>query len=176
MKLSDEDKKFILECATHKDSLYPVFAKAELFTKVVDELSAPFFELKPNKVLGIEARGFILGGAVAYKLGVGFVVARKGGRMLNNYSPDSVLSVKFVDYTGKEKSLEIENDLDIIKKGDRILIIDDWFETGNQGHASISMIEELGAEVVGISVLIDDMSEKVKESFSKYNIHTLVCK
>lgn len=143
---------------------------------IVEELAAPFKDKHVDKVLGLEARGFILGAPVAYLLNAGFVVARKQGKMYPDYEGKLVHSESAVDYSGKQKTLEIENSPTGIQKRDKVLIVDDWFETGGQGHAAINLVEKAGGVVAGISIMLDDMNREIRTSFSDYFINALVVK
>jgi adenine phosphoribosyltransferase len=142
----------------------------ELYQKIIKGLAEPFRPLGVTKVVGLESRGFVLGGAVAFVLGAGFVPARKGGRMYKHaYSPDEVLHEDVVDYSGTSKSLELESNGAIVA-GDRALVIDDWFFSGAQGLAAIRLIERAGGRVVGVGVMIDNLSQDAREKFAPYNL------
>jgi adenine phosphoribosyltransferase len=113
----------------------------------VEGLLEHFEGEKIDKVAGIEARGFILGGAVAVALGAGFVPVRKSGKLPH-------------DTIGKEYELEygadrIEIHADAIAPGERVLLIDDLIATGGTAEAAIHVIQESGGELVGIGVVID---------------------
>ena len=113
----------------------------------VEGLVEHFEGEKVDKVAGIEARGFILGGAVAVALGAGFVPVRKSGKLPH-------------DTIGKEYELEygsdrIEIHTDAIAPGERVLLIDDLIATGGTAEAAIHVIEESGGELVAIGVVID---------------------
>ena len=117
------------------------------FRAAVDELMWPFLKGEIDYVVGIEARGFILGGAVAHELGRGFVPIRKKGKL-----PAKVI--------GQDYSLEygvdtIEIHADAIGAGDRILLIDDLIATGGTAEAAVKLLRRLNAEVVGAAFVID---------------------
>lgn len=150
-----------------KGDITPLLKDKGAFRKAIEALIEPFTNEKIDKVVAIEARGFILGGAATYLLKAGFVPVRKGGAL-----PCDVLREEFVDYTGKEKSLEIAKDA--IQEGERVLVVDDWFETGAQARATAKMIETLGGVIVGFAVLIDDTTQEAREFLSKYRYHYLV--
>jgi len=172
--LTEDDKKKILDLKKEY-SIYAPWTDKDLFQKIVDDLAQPFKDLQVDKVLGLEARGFILGAAVAYKLHTGFVVARKGGSMYKDgYAQNDVMWEECVDYSGKKKILEIEKHGKGIQKGDKAIIIDDWFEKGGQGQAAIKLVEKAGGDVVGIGVMIDQMKEEIRQRFTSYNFHSLV--
>jgi adenine phosphoribosyltransferase len=159
-----------------KEYIYSIWSDKDLFKTIIDELSRPFRDSKIDKVLGLESRGFILGAPVAYLLNAGFVVARKQGKLYHDYNGKSIYSESLVDYSGKLKALEIEAGEAGIQKGDTILIVDDWFETGAQGHAAIKLVEKAGGVVAGISIMFNDMNKNVYDSFSAYRLNTLVLK
>ena len=117
------------------------------FRKAVDELVQPFAGVGVNKVAGIEARGFILGGAVAHQLSVGFVPIRKRGKL-----PWQTFSVEYELEYGKD---QIEIHVDGVVRGDRVLIVDDLLATGGTAAAAIRLVREAGGEVVGASFVIE---------------------
>jgi adenine phosphoribosyltransferase len=117
------------------------------FRKVVDELVQPYAGQPITKVAGIEARGFILGGAVAHQLSVGFVPVRKKGKL-----PWETISAKYELEYGFD---QVEIHADAVKKGDRVLIVDDLVATGGTAEAAIRLIRLGGGDVVGCSFVID---------------------
>ena len=117
------------------------------FRRAVDELVQPFAGSRVNHVAGIEARGFILGGAVAYQLSVGFVAVRKQGKL-----PWQTISVEYELEYGRD---EIEIHIDSISPGDRIVIIDDLIATGGTAAATTQLVRDAGGEVVGASFIVD---------------------
>ncbi len=172
--LTYEDKNKILDLKS-KYSIYAAWTGSKLFNKIIKALAEPFKNLKIDKVIGIEGRGFILGGAVAYKLNAGFVVCRKEGQMYKDgYSSKDVLQEKCIDYSNSKKVLELEKHEKAIQKDDKVLIIDDWFEKGGQGQAVIRLVERAGGKVVGIGVMLDEMTNKTRKTFLPYNYHYLV--
>ena len=117
------------------------------FRYVVDELVQPFASAGISHVAGIEARGFILGGAVAHQLSVGFVAIRKKGKL-----PWQTMSI---EYQLEYATDEVEMHLDSVADGDQVLLIDDLIATGGTACAAIRLIREAGAEVAGASFVID---------------------
>ncbi|GHO50389.1 hypothetical protein KSX_85520 [Ktedonospora formicarum] len=79
-----------------------------------------------------------------------------------------------IDYSGQHKILEIEIHAHGILPGDRVLILDDWFERGEQGQAAIRLVERAGGVVAGIGVLFDEMIAKKRNSFQQYHFHALI--
>lgn len=124
-----------------------LLADARGLRMAVDQLLSPYAGERIDKVVGLEARGFILGGAVAHQLTVGFVPIRKEGKL-----PGPVLSESYQLEYG-EAVMEIHDDA--LKPGDRVLIVDDLLATGGTARAAIRLCERLGAEVLGCAFVID---------------------
>ena len=138
------------------------------FRRAVDELVQPFAGSDISSVAGIEARGFILGGAVAHQLSVGFVAVRKKGKL-----PWQTMSQTYQLEYGTD---EIEIHIDSIAPGDRVLIVDDLIATGGTAHATANLIREAGAEVIGASFVIDlpDLGGRRKLEGSGVPVRTLI--
>ena len=117
------------------------------FRRTVDELVHPFAGGDINRIAGIEARGFILGGAVAHQLSIGFIAVRKKGKL-----PWQTISVEYELEYGTD---ELEIHIDSIENGDRILIIDDLIATGGTAIATTQLVRDAGGEVVGASFIVD---------------------
>ncbi|MGD0190959.1 MAG: adenine phosphoribosyltransferase [Rhizomicrobium sp.] len=117
------------------------------FRKAVDEMVQPYAGVRIDKVAGIEARGFILGGAVAHQLSVGFVPVRKKGKL-----PYQVLGE---DYTLEYGIDRVEIHTDAIKQGEHIVVVDDLIATGGTAFAAIKLLERAGGKVIGCSFVID---------------------
>lgn len=130
-------------------------------------MTSPFLKEKIDKVVSNEARGFIFGGAIADRLNAAFVPIRKKGKL-----PFKTFSISAKTYTSKIVTLEIHQDA--LKPGERILLVDDWFEVGGQAKSAIRLIEKLRGVIVGISVLVDETPPKIKDFLSKYNYHYLI--
>lgn len=120
---------------------------ARAFRAAVDQLVQPYAGMKIDKVAGLEARGFILGGAVAHQLSVGFVPVRKKGKL-----PHKVIGQ---DYELEYGTDRMEIHVDAITRGDKVLLIDDLIATGGTAFAGIKLLERAGANVVGCSFVID---------------------
>ena len=126
----------------------PLLAQPEAFASVIDALAEAGEELGPvDAVLGIEARGFIVGAPVALKLGTGFVPVRKSGKL-----PAETLSVSYALEYG-EAIVEIH--ADALKPGDRVLVVDDLLATGGTLEAAAALVEQAGATVAGHVVAIE---------------------
>jgi adenine phosphoribosyltransferase len=117
------------------------------FRRAIDELVQPFAGAGINKVAGIEARGFILGGAVAHQLSLGFVAVRKKGKL-----PWQTISVEYELEYGTD---EVEIHIDSLDNGDRVLIVDDLLATGGTAAAASKLVRDAGGDVVGASFVID---------------------
>lgn len=125
----------------------PLLADPDALASAIDGMSGPYAESGITKVAGIEARGFIFGVPIARLLGVGFIPVRKPGKL-----PHSVEQEIYELEYGTDL-LEIHKDA--ISAGDRLLIVDDVLATGGTAAAAIRLVERLGGEVVGLSVLVE---------------------
>jgi len=117
------------------------------FRCAIDELVQPYANVRIDKVAGIEARGFIVGGAVAHRLSVGFVPVRKKGKL-----PWQVLGEDYLLEYGADR---VEIHTDALKQGDRVVVVDDLIATGGTALAAIRLVERAGGEVIGCSFVID---------------------
>ncbi|MFD1794429.1 adenine phosphoribosyltransferase [Paracoccus aurantiacus] len=124
-----------------------LFADARGFRMAIDQLLTPYAGERIDKVVGLEARGFILGGAVAHQLSTGFVPIRKKGKL-----PGTVISEAYELEYG-EAVMEIHDDS--LQPGERVLIVDDLLATGGTAEAGIKLCRRLGAEVIGCAFVID---------------------
>lgn len=124
-----------------------LFADARGFRMAVDQLLHPWAGERIDKVVGLEARGFILGGAIAHQLSKGFVPIRKKGKL-----PGATISQAYKLEYG-EAIMEIH--ADALLPGERVLIVDDLLATGGTCEAGIRLIERLGGEIVGCTFIVD---------------------
>ena len=124
-----------------------LFADPRGFRMCVDQLLAPFVGVRIDKVVGLEARGFILGGAVAHQLSTGFVPIRKKGKL-----PGQTISQAYQLEYG-EAVVEVHDDA--MQPGEKVLLVDDLLATGGTAEAGIRLVERLGAEVIGCAFVID---------------------
>ena len=125
----------------------PLLADPDAFAHAIEGLSEAFCEEGIDKVVGIEARGFILAAPVALACGAGFVPARKAGKL-----PSSRIGVDYQLEYGTE-TVELHDDA--FAPGDRVLIVDDVLATGGTAAATVELVERLGGEVVGLAFLIE---------------------
>jgi adenine phosphoribosyltransferase len=116
------------------------------FRQAVDELVQPFAGAKIDKVAGIEARGFILGGAVAHQLSAGFVPLRKKGKL-----PHTVITESYELEYGADS---MEMHADAIAPGDRVLLVDDLIATGGTAIAALKLLRKAGAKLAGAAFLV----------------------
>jgi len=120
---------------------------AAAFRAAVDQLAAPYLHANVEIVAGIEARGFILGGAVAHQLGAGFAPVRKKGKL-----PGATVAADYALEYGVD-TLELHTDA--FKAGARVLLIDDLIATGGTALAAVALVERLGGTAIGASFVID---------------------
>jgi adenine phosphoribosyltransferase len=136
------------------------------FKKSIDELAAQFKGQEVDLVVGAEARGFIFGAALAYKLGAGFVPVRKPKKL-----PAKTLHHEYALEYGTD-ALEIH--VDAIAKGQRVLVVDDLLATGGTIAAVCAMVEKLGGNIVGVGFLIELGFLAGRKKLGKYNIVSLI--
>ncbi|WP_449062145.1 adenine phosphoribosyltransferase [Planomonospora algeriensis] len=141
----------------------PLLADPEAFAAVTDEL-AGLHEV--DKIVGIEARGFILGAPAAYKAGAGFVPVRKKGKL-----PSETFDAS---YDLEYGSAVIEIHRDAFAPGDRVLIVDDVLATGGTARATVELVRRTGAEVVAVAVLMELAFLKGRELLDGVEVHPLV--
>jgi len=125
----------------------PLLASPDAFADAARAMVDPFREARPEKILGIEARGFLFGTAIARELHVGIVPARKPGKL-----PRATEGVSYGLEYGKDR---LEVHADSFSKGERVLVVDDVLATGGTAAAAADLAEKLGADVVGITVFIE---------------------
>ena len=124
-----------------------LFADPRGFRMTIDQLLHPYAGMEIDKVVGLEARGFILGGAIAHQLTVGFVPIRKKGKL-----PGATISESYQLEYG-EAVVEVHDDA--IQPGEKILLVDDLLATGGTAEAGIKLVERLGGEIVGCAFIVD---------------------
>jgi len=141
---------------------------AQGFRKVVDEMVQRYTGVDFDIVVGLEARGFILGGAMAHQLGKGFVPVRKAGKL-----PFKTESYEYDLEYGKDR---IEIHTDSIKPGTRVLLVDDLLATGGTALASARLVEKLGGEIIEMAFIIDlpDVGGRKRLEKEGYRVFALV--
>ncbi|MGH3060410.1 MAG: adenine phosphoribosyltransferase [Gaiellaceae bacterium] len=146
--------------------IMPLLADPEALRDTVERLAEFAEPRKPDLILGAEARGFILGAALAYRLGCGFVAARKPGKL-----PWRTISAKYALEYGFD-ALELH--ADAIKPGARVLIHDDLLATGGTARAKVDLVEQLGGTVVGLAFVIELQFLDGREKLAGYDVFSLV--
>ncbi len=149
-----------------RSDVTPIFAVPAAFAAMVEDLAAPFHEEQIAQVAGLDALGFVIGTALALRLGAGFVPIRKGGKLPVDCDQEIV-----TDYSGAEKLLELRRAP--FPVGARVLIADEWIETGAQVRAAIALLQRAGGEIAGIASVGFRRNEKTEALFSKYHCHGL---
>jgi adenine phosphoribosyltransferase len=129
-----------------RSEVSPIFAQPGAFAQLIGDLAAPYVGEGINQVAGLDAMGFIVGTALALKLGVGFIPIRKAGKLPVLHDTESVR-----DYTGETRSLTLRKGA--FPVGTRVLLADEWIETGAQAKAAVALLERAGAVVVGITAI-----------------------
>ena len=144
-----------------------LFADPRGFRMCVDQLLEPYAGMRIDKVAGLEARGFILGGAVAHQLSTGFVPIRKKGKL-----PGQTIAQAYKLEYG-EAVVEVHEDA--MLPGEKILLVDDLLATGGTAEAGIRLIERLGAQVVGCAFVVDlpDLGGRKKLEAMGMEVHAL---
>ena len=117
------------------------------FRRAVDELVQPWAGMKIDKVAGIEARGFIIGGAVAHQVSAGFVPIRKKGKL-----PHQTVRMAYLLEYGSD---EMEMHVDAVQRGDRVVLVDDLIATGGTAEGAVKLLRQLGAQVLAACFIID---------------------
>jgi len=141
---------------------------ADGFTKTVKLFVERYKDVDIDFVVGIEARGFILGGVLAHELGVGFIPVRKKGKLPGE--------TEEVTYETEYSTDTVEIHKDSIKKGDKILLIDDLVATGGSSLAAAELIKKVGGEIIEIGLIVDlpDLGGKKKLEENGFKVFTLV--
>lgn len=144
-----------------------LFADPRGFRMCIDQLLAPYAGLRIDKVAGLEARGFILGGAVAHQLSTGFVPIRKKGKL-----PGTTISQAYQLEYG-EAVVEIHDDA--LQPGEKVLLVDDLLATGGTAEAGIRLIERLGGQIAGCAFVVDlpDLGGRDRLRAMGMDVHTL---
>ncbi len=147
--------------------IWRAFADRELFSRAVAALAVPFRGERYTKIAGIEGRGFVLGGAMAAQTGAGFVAIRKS----DGWLPGEVLErVTEPDWQGRTHALRLQREA--LGPEDRVVLVDDWYETGSQALAARELIEASGATMLGMSIIVDDLSDDVRARLGR--LHALL--
>ena len=146
--------------------IMPLLADPDTLREAVDKLAEWIEPRKPDVILGAEARGFILGAALAYKLGCGFVAARRPGKL-----PWKTVSATYALEYG-ENALELH--ADAIAHGARVLVHDDVLATGGTAAAICDLAEQLGGEIVGVAFVIELAFLEGRKHLENYDVYSLI--
>jgi adenine phosphoribosyltransferase len=144
----------------------PVLKNPQAFRETIDRIAKESENLHINRVVGIEARGFIFGAAVAYKLGVGFVPIRKPSKL-----PYETIRETYLLEYGMDT---LEMHTDALEKDDRVLLVDDLLATGGTMQAAVRLVEKTGAKAVGLFFVVELAFLKGREKLSGYNVQSLI--
>ena len=141
---------------------------ARAFRRAIDELVHPYAGLKVDKIAGIEARGFILGGAIAHQLSAGFIPIRKKGKL-----PHETVRVAYSLEYGLD---EMEMHKDAVKPGEKVILVDDLIATGGTAEGAVRLLTQMGADIVAACFVIDlpDLGGRKKLEDLGVTVMTLV--
>lgn len=145
-----------------------LLGNARAFRRAVDELVHPYAGGKVDKIAGIEARGFIIGGAMAHQLSAGFVPIRKKGKL-----PHDTVRIAYSLEYGLD---EMEMHRDAIIPGEKVLLVDDLIATGGTAEAAVKLLQQLGADIVAACFVIDlpELGGRKKLEALGVNVRTLI--
>lgn len=144
----------------HAD-IWRVFADAEALQLVVGGLVAPWRQAGVTRVVGVESRGFLLGGACSTALGVGFVAIRKDGGLLPG---PKVWTRAEEDYRGQRHRLRMQR---VLTSDDRVLLVDDWAERGSQARGVRELVEACDAQFLGVSLIVDQLTTTTRSALQR---------
>ena len=144
-----------------------LYINASIFRSVVDDLVAPFDAADVDVVAGFDAMGFVLGSAIAVRLGKGFLTLRKAGKL-----PVEADTVEFVNYSGRTQQMEMRTPA--FRPGTRVLLVDQWVETGGTMDAGVRLVEGQGGVVAGIATVCIEENERTRAFRERYRCSTSV--
>lgn len=144
----------------------PVLKDHRAFKEVIEQLSQRAAMLRPDVIVGVESRGFVLGAPIALALGVGFVPVRKLGKL-----PSETVRV---EYTLEYGTNTVEMHKDSVEQGQRVVIVDDLLATGGTAAASVQLVEELGGTVAGLVFLVELQFLNGRQRLDGYHTEVLV--
>jgi adenine phosphoribosyltransferase len=139
---------------------------AQAFRAIADELTERYLGQGIAKVIGIESRGFIMGGTLAARLGAGFVPVRKPGKL-----PADIFEVKYnLEYGSSALAIH----RDAVAVGERVLIVDDLLATGGTAAATVDLIRQLGGEIAGLDFLVELKGLNGRDRLVGYDVHSMI--
>ena len=154
----DKIQKLINSETIGRYDLIPIFHNNELFTEIIKFLSSPY-KNKIDFVVSPESLGWILGVGMARELGIGFIPLRKANKL--PYSKENIVKNEYIDYTNEMKTLEIKKN--IIPKNSKVIIVDEWVETGETMNACINIMEQISCNIMGLVTIGIDENENTKK-------------
>ena len=154
-----------IESVTFRD-ITTLMQNPDAFKHTCDLLYDRYKDQKIDKIVGIDARGFVFGSVLAYKLNVGFVPVRKKGKL-----PSTTIQA---DYTLEYGTNTVEMHDDSISKGEKVIIVDDLIATGGTIAAAVELVEKLGGEIIECAFVIELPDLKGRQKISKYPIYSMV--
>jgi adenine phosphoribosyltransferase len=161
-------KKYIREDGTkNRCDMTLLLGDHDALTSLVKDMAKPFLATKVDKVVALEALGFVFGMGVAQELKAGLCLIRKPNKIAW-----STRSVEFIDYTTERKTFEIADGS--ILPGENVVIVDDWSETGAQLKAAIALVEQAKGKIVGISCANIDERAKKDKGISRYKLDSVI--
>ena len=150
----------------HAD-VWRLFSDPAALRVITSALAAPWSDDGVTQVCGIESRGFLLGGAVALRLGVGFTAVRKADGILPGAKVERTSAA---DYRGRSQTLRIQRER--LGIADRVVLVDDWAERGSQATAVRELVEACEATFLGLSVIVDQLADDVRAGLKR--VHAIV--
>ena len=144
----------------------PLLEDKKLFRFLIEELTRPYKNKKIDKIVGIDARGFILASALAYKLKTGLAIIRKKGKL-----PCKTVKKK---YTLEYAAQTLEMHKDTIKPGEKVLLVDDLLATGGTMKATVDIVKKLGGKIIGILFFIELKDLKGRKKLKGYKLKSLI--
>jgi adenine phosphoribosyltransferase len=144
----------------------PLLAAPDAYAATVDAVAAPFAGQEIDKVLGIEARGFVFAAPIAYRHGAGFVPVRKPGKL--------PWEIERQEYELEYGTNLLEIHCDAVRPGERVLIVDDVLATGGTARAALHLAERLGGEVVGLTFFIELSFLQGRDRLAGHDVHSVL--
>lgn len=144
----------------------PILQSGELFAGVIDLIAAPYEGKTVDSIVVIDARGFIFGSALAYKLGCGISLVRKQGKL--------PWKTHEISYDLEYGSATVEMHIDAIKPGDQVMVVDDLLATGGTARAGADLIEKIGGHIIGLEFVIELSFLNGREKLDGYTVNSLI--
>ncbi|MEE3024007.1 MAG: phosphoribosyltransferase family protein [Pseudomonadota bacterium] len=144
-----------------------IYINGDAFTQLLDDLTAELDGVECDVVAGLDAMGFVLGAAIATRIGVGFLPIRKAGKLCVDTD-----SVSFTNYSGRTQEMEMRTPA--FAAGTRVLLVDQWIETGGTMDGAIRLVERQGGIVAGMVTIAMEDNERTAEYRARYPVVTAV--